>query len=140
MMEQKIVKGLVELKQKIQSGQFADEARAAKEWGGADVIISRRMTDRIKEWQGDKSVVISFQETEPRRRAVITEYSKELSWLFYELKANFAGEIDHVSKYDFYGSLAQSALDYLDASKADPKCNELLNAVVDRARSFCQHM
>jgi hypothetical protein len=136
-MRQEISKKLDELQQRIESGDFASEARSVKQWGGADVIINRRLTDEIKRWQGDQPVVISFQDTEPRRRAVITQYSKELSWLFYELRDIFAGEIDHVSKYDFYGLLAQSALDYLDAHKENAKCDELLNAVLDRARSFC---
>jgi hypothetical protein len=137
-MRQEIPKELDELQQKIESGDFVREARSVKQWGGADVIINRRLTDQIKKWQGDQPLVISFQETEPRRRAVITEYSKELSWLFYELKAIFAGEIDHVSKYDFYGLLAQSALDYLDAHKENVNCGQLLTAVLDMAKSFCE--
>ena len=137
-MEQEILKRLDELQQKIDSGEFAAEATSVEEWGGADVIISTRLTDRIKEWQGDQPVVISFQETGPQRRAVITEYSKELSWLFYELGGIFAEEIDYVSKYDFYGLLAQSALDYLDAYKGKIKCDQLLTAVLDMARSFCE--
>jgi hypothetical protein len=137
-MRQEIPKKLDELQQRIESKDFVSEARSVKQWGGADVIISRRLTDSIKEWRGDQPVVISYQETEPRRRAVITEYSKELSWLFYELKAIFAGEIDHVSKYDFYGLLAQSALDYLDAHKGKVKCDQLLTAVLDMAKSFCE--
>ena len=136
-MEQEILKRLDDLQQKIDSGEFAAEATSVEEWGGADVIISTRLTDRIKEWRGDQPVVISFQETGPQRRAVITEYSKELSWLFYELGGIFAEEIDYVSKYDFYGLLAQSALDYLDAHKGKVKCDQLLTAVLDMARSFC---
>jgi hypothetical protein len=137
-MRQEIPKKLDELQQRIESGDFVSEARSVKQWGGADVIISRRLTDSIKEWRGDQPVVISFQEIEPRRRVVITEYSKELSWLFYELKAIFAGEIDHVSKYDFYGLLAQSALDYLDAHKGNVNCDQLLTAVLDMAKSLCE--
>ena len=135
-MDQEIAKKLDELQRKIESGDFADEARSVEEWGGADVIISSQLNDRIKEWQGDNHLIISFQETEPRRRAVITEYSKELSWLFYKLGGVFAEEIDYVSKYDFYGLLAQSALDHLDGHKKNVKCNRLLNAVLDTARSF----
>ena len=52
-MRQEISKKLDELQQRIESGDFASEARSVKQWGGADVIISRRLTDSIKEWRGD---------------------------------------------------------------------------------------
>ena len=55
-MEQEISKRLDELQQKIESGEFAAEATSVEEWGGADVIISSRLTDRIKEWRGDQPV------------------------------------------------------------------------------------
>lgn len=137
-MDQEISKKLDELNRKIESGDFLKEASSVKEWGGADVVISSRLNDSIKTWLGGQPLVISPQKIEPQRRAVITQYSRELSWLFYQLKETFAGEIDYISKYDFYDLLAQSAIDYLKVNQENSKCNELLNAVMDKARSLCK--
>jgi len=137
-MNQEILKKLDEVERKIESGDFLKEVNSVKEWVGADVIISSQLNDRIKTWLGDQPLVLSLQKTEPQRRAVITKYSKELSWLLNQLKEIFAREIDYISKYDFYGLLAQSAIDYLEVNQENVKCNELLNVVIDKARSFCK--
>ncbi|MDR4496997.1 MAG: hypothetical protein MRK02_03585 [Candidatus Scalindua sp.] len=138
-MKQELFEKLDELEQKINSEDFFSEVNSLKEWGGADVVISNRLTSDIKKWLGDQPLVISLQKTEPRRRAVITEFSKELSWLFYQLRDIFAEEVDYISKYDFYGLLAQAAIDYLEVNQGNAKCNELLNAVIDKARSFVRN-
>jgi hypothetical protein len=124
------------LQSEIDSGDYLAHAKSAQEWGGADVIISSRLSDDTKRWLGDTHMVISMQETRPRHRAVITEYSRELSWLFYELGAIFSEMIDYVSKYDFYGALAQSAIDYLDEKQENVGCKELLRALLNKARRF----
>lgn len=135
-MIQELIEKLDSLERKIQSGNIEKEASSVEEWGGADVIISRQLNDSIKGWLGDQSLAISLQETEPRRRVVITEFSKELSWLFYQLRDIFAEEIDHISKYDFYGVLAQTAIDYLEKNPENLKCDQLMYSVLDKARSF----
>ena len=135
-MNHELIDKLDSLEQKIESGGIEKETSSAKEWGGADVVIRKRLNDSVKEWLGDQSTVISLQETEPRRRAVITEFSKELSWLFYQLRDIFAEEIDYISKYDFYGMLAQASIDYLEKNRENPKCNQLLYSVLDKAKSF----
>ena len=94
------------------------------------------LNDTIKEWFGDQFEVITLEKSEPRRRAVITEFSKELSWLFYQLKDIFAGELNYISKPVFYGMLAQTSIDYLEKNKEDVKCDQLLFSVLDKARSF----
>ncbi len=111
-------------------------ARSCKEWGGADVIISSCMSEEIRAWLGDNRLVISLQQSERRRRAVITPYARELSWLFGELGAAFGDMIDHVSKYDFYGALAQSAIDFLAAHGNQAQCSEMLKTVLDRAKGI----
>lgn len=136
MMNQEISYRLDELQRKIKSKVFLDEASSIKEWGGADVIICSRLKESIKKWLGDQPLVISFQKTEPRRRAVITKFSKELSWLFYQLRDVFAGEIDYISKYDFYGLLAQAAIDYLETKQENAEYDQLFYSVLDKARSF----
>lgn len=137
-MKRDLLTQIEDLKRRIETTDISMDARNVKEWGGADVIISSRLSNSIKTWLGDQPLVISPQKTEPQRRAVITQYSKELSWLFYQLKEIFAGEIDYISKYDFYGLLAQSAIDCLKVKQENAKCNELLNAVIDKARSLCK--
>jgi hypothetical protein len=113
------------------------EARTVKEWGGADVIIEARLDENTKRWLGDQPYVISPQNTDPRRRAVITEYSKELSWLFYQLRDIFHGKLDYVSKYDFYSVLAQSAIDYLKNNEDLKDAKGLLIEVLNTAKGFC---
>jgi len=125
-----------DLKRYIESVDISMEAKNVKEWGGADVIIRSRLDESIKEWLGDQPIVISFQSTEPRRRAVITKYSRELSWLLYELRNLFSEKIDYILKYDFYGLLAQTAIDYLEISEPQD-AKGLLLAVLNVAEGFC---
>ena len=135
-MNQELIEKLDSLERKIESGNIVREANSIMEWAGADVIISSQLNDSIKEWFGDQFDVISLQKTEPRRRAVFTEFSKELSWLFYQLKDIFAEEIDNSSKHVFYGMLAQVSIDYLEKNQENPKCDQLLHSVLGEARSF----
>jgi hypothetical protein len=135
-MNQELIEKLDSLERKIESGNIVRQASSIMEWAGADVIISSQLNDSVKEWFGDQLMVISLQKNEPRRRAVITEFSKELSWLFYQLKDIFAEEIDNMSKHDFYGMLAQVSIDYLEKNQENPKCDQLLYSVLDKARSF----
>jgi len=135
-MNQELIAKLDSLERKIESGNIVREASSIMEWAGADVIISSQLNDSVKEWFGDQFMVISLQKTEPRRRVVISEFSKELSWLFYQLKDIFAGEIDNMSKHDFYGMLAQASIDYLEKNQENLKCDQLLYSVLDKARSF----
>jgi len=126
-----------DLKHHIESVDISMEAKTTEEWGGADVIIKSILDESIKEWLGEQPIVISFQSTEPRRRAVITKYSKELSWLFYELRNLFSEKIDYISKYDFYGLLAQTAIDYLENNEEAQDAKGLLLEVLNAAKGFC---
>ena len=135
-MSKKLIKELDALKRNIKSGKFGKEASSAKEWDEAGVIISSQLNDSIKGWFGDQFMVNSLQKTEPGRRAVITEFSKELSWLFYQLKDIFAEELNYISKHVFYGMLAQVSIDYLEKNQENPKCDQLLHSVLGEARSF----
>ena len=135
-MNKELIEKLDSLELKIESRNIVKEANSIMEWAGSDVIISSQLNDSIKEWFGDQFEVITLEKTEPRRRAVITEFSKELSWLFYQLKDIFAGELNYISKPVFYGMLAQTAIDYLEKNKEDVKCDQLLFSVLDKARSF----
>lgn len=132
----KISDQLEVIKKQIAAGEVSWLARATEDWGGADVVISPVMTEAISDWLASQPLVLSPQETYPRRRAVINAYSKELSWLFVQLGDIFSEKIDHVSKYDFYGMLAQSAQDYLDGCCESPQLGDLLAAVLEASEQF----
>jgi hypothetical protein len=112
-MNHETAKKLDELERRITSKDFIETAKSVSEWGGADVIITSRLNDKIKNWLNDNHFTISFQDTKPQRRVIITQYSKELSLLFYELRNIFSSKMDHISKYDFYSILSESAIEYL---------------------------
>ena len=137
-MEHNIWTELERAEQRLQTEDISKEASATREWRGADVIITKGLENNFKKWLEDQPFVISSQNTESRRRAVITEYSKELSWLFYQLKYIFSDRIDDTSKYDFYGSLAQSAIDYLEKNKESKDVRTLLLTVLSTSKRFLE--
>ncbi len=92
------------------------------------------MDEGTEKWLTEALVVISLQNTEPQRRAVITQFSKELSWLFYQLRDVFSDSLDYISKYDFYRSLAQTAIDHLEENRDSTQSKLLLKAVLNEAR------
>jgi len=125
---------LDKLEQQIYREDISQKASTTKEWGGADVIICKDLDGQTKKWVEEGRIVIGFQNAEPKRRVVITEYPKELSWLFCQLKYIFSEKIDYISKYDFYGSLAQSAINYLKENKENEDMKSLLLFVLDTAK------
>ncbi len=60
-----------DLKHRIETTDISMETRTVKEWGGADVIIKRILDADTEKWLGEP-LVINFQSTVPKRRAVIT--------------------------------------------------------------------
>lgn len=137
-MDSKILSELKKLEQQILSEDISQMARSTREWGGADVVIASNMTEGIRQWVDDQPLVISLQETAPRRRAVVTQYSKELSWLFEQLKHIFSEKIDYVSKYDFYGLLAQSAIYYMENNADNQNVKCLLLHVLNTAKGWLE--
>ena len=137
-MEHNIWTELERVEQRLQTEDISRKASTTKEWRGADVIISKGLDNNYQKWLEDQPFVVSSQNTEPRRRAVVTEYSKELSWLFYQLKQIFSDRIDYISKYDFYGSLAQSAIDYLGKNKETRDVKALLLTVLSTSKGFLE--
>ncbi|EKD27881.1 MAG: hypothetical protein ACD_79C00511G0002 [uncultured bacterium] len=138
-MRYSILDNLNILEQRINSEDYTMELDSIQEWGGADVIIGTKLTQGIKEWLGDQKIIISFQKSHARKRAVITEFSKELSWLFYQLSEIFREKLNSISKFDFYASIADSALHYLDENKENIVLINLLKTVLDQARYFAKH-
>ena len=135
-MQDDISAALDELKRRINSRALPGRVTDAREWQGADVIICGHLDEATEDWPGTQPIVISLQRTAPRRRAVVTRFSQELSWLFYQLRDIFSEHIDYVSKYDFYGTLAQSAIDYLERNQETKTQVDLLLAVLEQAEGW----
>lgn len=133
-----IIQELNKIELKIKNNDYSSESRRTRPFGGADVIISKTLTPENESWVNNQSFVISPQKTEPRRRLVITQYAKELSWLFHQLADVFHEQIDFVNKYDFYGSLAQNALDFIEENDSGYDCNSLLLSVLNESKGFVQ--
>jgi hypothetical protein len=96
-MNMKTIEELERLEKLLQTSPLP---RARKEWGGADVVISRKTPPK----QSEKGFY-------PEPRYVITAYSLELSWLFESLRDAFyaEGRLDSCSKIEFFGRLANAA-------------------------------
>lgn len=131
-----IIDKLNKLEKKILSKDLISLTEKTEEWGGADVIIAGKTRKKDLKWLGNENIVISLQESIPKKRLVVTKYAKELSWLFFQLRDIFYENIDFISKHDFYGSLAQSAIDYININKRNLKANELLLWVLNTSRNF----
>jgi len=105
-------------------------------WGGADVMIYNKLLKKHKEWLGNQPIVFSLQMTEPRRRVVITKFAAELSWLFIQLRGLYRGRIDYISKYDFYGELAQTAINIIESTEGEYELTYLLYEVVRTSKKY----
>ena len=99
-----------------------------KEWGGANIVIISRQVNRASG---------SFYS---QLRYVVTDDAKELSWLFSELQDIFAQLYDSVSKLEFFGRLANTALRYQSISKDDENQRDLLFAVLHEAFAVLNEM
>ena len=99
-----------------------------KEWGGANIVITSRQVNRASG---------SFYS---QLRYVVTDDAKELSWLFSELQDIFAQLYDSVSKLEFFGRLANTALRYQRISKNDENQRDLLFAVLHEAFAILDEM
>jgi len=75
------------------------EDRNGITWGGADVVIAKKMTSELMSWHKES----------PSNVLVITANAVELGWLFAFLKEVFEKQIDYVNKYFFYADLALAA-------------------------------
>ncbi len=126
---------LLEIEKHIVNGDVPGLSKDTVEWSGADVIICSVADDMARRWIDNKPMVVSMQLLEPRRRLVVTKYAKELSWLFYQMRDAAKNKIDFVSKYDFYGLLAQSAINFIELNK-EYEMSDLLLAVYYAGKEY----
>lgn len=123
--------------EKILEGELPDdEFRATRDWGGADVIITKKPTIQETKWLTSQRTVLSFQFSQSTRILIVTKYHKELSWLFNKLLDIAATRIDYISKYDFYRNLAIAAIDTIEAMPEVASSRMLLSAVTEAARNY----
>jgi hypothetical protein len=104
--------------------------REMKEWGGADVVISRRHPPKMTQ-----------QGFYPEPRYVVTDYALELSWLFVALRDAFYAEerLDGCSKIEFFGRLANAANRYLTRTP-NPTAHHLCAAVLHEGFAIYDEM
>ena len=96
----------IELLKKTENDLEATRLKRTREWGGADVVITRKKPEKTGG---------GFY---PEPRYVITKYAFELSWLFEALRNAFYAEslLDGCSKIEFFGRLANAANRFLSKS------------------------
>ena len=135
-MDESIANKLKLLRDSIEASDYSLEN--IREWGGADVIITKDVERIDPDWVKNQPIVIGEQEDEPQRRLVVTEYSIELSWVFEQLRNIFDELIDFNNKYHFYGSLAQTALDVISENDGQVELLNLLLQVVSSAEGFLE--
>jgi hypothetical protein len=103
------------------AGESSPEAR--DEWGGADVVIYAKPPPKKPSKRG----------AYPEPRTVVTPHSRHLTWLFYELRDAFGDLLDHLTKIEFYGRLANAALRYQSRCSGPEVRKDLLLAVLHEA-------
>lgn len=115
------------LSDQIQAGRFA---KAGREWGGADVVLSRSSPETH-----------SAESFYPQPRYVISLFALELSWMFERLRDLFSPVLDGASKIEFYGRLANAANRYLTrVDAASQTVQGLLLAVAHEAFAIRDEM
>lgn len=110
MMEEQIV----ELEKKIRSCGNRRKIQVCNLFGGTDVIIEFHETERTKHFLGsNQPYYINGVNYYSGRQVVITKDAKELSWLFKQIRDIIHSRIDYVSRYEFFGILAQTSNEFI---------------------------
>ena len=128
---QKIAKNHSEFKETLQNYEKGNNV-----WSGADVIITEQINDTHKAWLENQPIVLSFQQFDAMKRLVVTQHAFELSWLFIQLRELYSGRIDNVLKFDFYGELAQKAIDTINFTNDENSYEELLLTVLRQSKVY----
>ena len=128
---QKIAKNHSEFEETLQNYEKGNNV-----WSGADVIITEQINDTHKAWLENQPIVLSFQQFDAMKRLVVTQHAFELSWLFIQLRELYSGRIDNVLKFDFYGELAQKAIDTINFTNDENSYEELLLAVLRQSKVY----
>ncbi len=119
---------LTRLSRAIEESDIKD-IRASRDWGGADVVVSPVSIESA-----------SSGGFYPEPRTVVTQYSREVSWLFERLRDVFAELLDGDSKIEFYGRLANAARNYQQQVNGGENARDILRAVLYEAVVMLEEM
>lgn len=117
---------LIELSRQIDEGNVK-ELRARRDWGGADVVIAPISIEASGGFY-------------PEPRTVVTQFSREVSWLFEKLRDAFSDLLDGTSKIEFYGRLANAAKSYQQQVNGGENAKDILKAVLYEAVLMLEEM
>jgi hypothetical protein len=123
-----IKRELTLLSRKIDDSDIKD-LRAGRDWGGADVVISPVSLEKA-----------SSGGFYPAPRTVVTQFSREVSWLFEQLRDIFSGLLESDSKIEFYGRLANAAKNYQQRVNGGENAKDILRAVLYEAVVMLEEM
>ena len=76
----------------------------------------------------------------PEPRTVVTQFSREVSWLFERLRDAFSVLLDGDSKIEFYGRLANAARNYQQEVNGGENAKDILRAVLYEAVLMLEEM
>ena len=116
---------LTRLRDQILDGSIG----SSRDWGGADVVIGPPPPP-VPSGSGFYSAP----------QYIATFHHRELSWLFEQLYGLFGPHLDFVSKYEFFGRLADAADSYLEESVDNDNPGPLLVSVIDQCLLFVRRI
>ncbi|MEI2769906.1 MAG: hypothetical protein V9G98_03935 [Candidatus Competibacter sp.] len=120
---QEIESGIKSLQEQIRSG---DIGKSRPYWRGADVIISpeRIPRERLAWTHADDAQVVTGDDA----------LASSLAWLFSRLGQIVSPLIDYMTKYEFYGEMAEGAIAAIDSNPENERA--ILEATIAEAEVF----
>ena len=117
-----IESGIESLREQIRGG---DVGKSKPYWRGADVIISpeRIPSERLAWTHADDAQVITGDDA----------LAGSLAWLFSRLGRIVSPLTDHMTKYEFYGEMAEGAIEAIGSNAGD---GAVLEAAIAKAEAF----
>ncbi len=109
------------LREIILTKDITHEAKKTILFGGADISIVSKLPTQKDSFYGDPQYVV-------------TKFSKEISWLIFQLKEIFNDDLDYMNKYPFYGRLAESANKSISSNNENLR--KILLDIIDEAEKM----
>ncbi len=109
------------LREIILTKDITHEAKKTILFGGADISIVSKLPTQKDRFYGDPQYVV-------------TKFSKEISWLIFQLKEIFNDDLDYMNKYPFYGRLAESANKSISSNNENLR--KILLDIIDEAEKM----
>jgi hypothetical protein len=132
---------IVEIERKIRSGENRRRMKVWQLWGGADVIIELQETERTRHFLGtNQPHYINGINYGSARQVVITKDARELSWLFEKMRDVFRSRIDYLSKYEFFGALAETSNEFIKKYDDTQTTEQLLLHVLETPKKWLNNI